>query len=258
MKRAITIFLAVAVAATVAAGCGSSNKPAPTATAPGAAQGGASTPAATPSSYDPKIDPAKFTDKVTNAYWPLKRGTKWVYDGQKDGAPEHVEVTVTNERKQILGVNCVVVSDIVTTNQTLAEKTVDWYAQDDKGNVWYFGEDTKEYRNGVVTSTQGTWEAGVDNAKPGISVQGHPQVGGFYRQEYRPGIAEDEAKILTLSGQQTVPAGTFTHVMETRDIDPLNPAKVENKWYARGTGPVHVLRIGSAHREEIRLVSKTG
>jgi hypothetical protein len=155
-------------------------------------------------------------------------------------------------------VDCVVVSDIVTSNHTLTEKTVDWYAQDDRGNIWYFGEDTKEYKNGVVTSTQGTWEAGVDNAKPGISVQGRPTVGRFYRQEYRPGIAEDEARVLSLNGRQTVSAGTFSSLAVTRDIDPLNPDKVETKWYAAGTGPVRVLRIGSAHKEDIKLVSKSG
>jgi hypothetical protein len=146
----------------------------------------------------------------------------------------------------------------VTTNSTLAEKTVDWYAQDDKGNIWYFGEDTKEYKNGVVTSTHGTWEAGVDNAKPGIVVKANPQIGGFYRQEYRPGQAEDEARVISLNAVEKTPAGTFNNVLVTKDIDPLNPDKIEHKFFAPGTGPVHVIRIGSAHKEEIRLVSRHG
>jgi hypothetical protein len=257
MKRTFSVVLAAAAVA-AGAGCGSSDKPPPKAPASGGLQGGANRPVAAGSNYNPKIDPAKFTTKITNRYWPLKPGRKWVYNGQKDGAPERVEVAVTRQKKKVLGVNCVVVSDIVTSNHTLTEKTVDWYAQDEKGDIWYFGEDTKEYKNGVVTSTQGTWEAGVDNAKPGIAVHGHPRVGGFYRQEYRPGIAEDEAKVLTTTAKQTVPAGTFRNVLETRDIDPLNPAKVENKWFAAGRGPVHVLRIGSAHKEEIKLVRMTG
>jgi hypothetical protein len=256
MNRTQTALLVVA-AATFVAGCGSSDKPAPTKPAAGANQGDAAA-GSRPATYNPKIVPAKFTRNITNRYWPLKPGRKWVYTGQKDGVPERVEVTVTNQRKKVLGVDCIVVSDIVTTNHTLAEKTVDWYAQDDKGNLWYFGEDTKEYVNGVVTSTQGTWEAGVDNAKPGMVIQGHPAVGGFYRQEYRPGLAEDKARVVTTNGKQTVPAGTFSGVLQTRDIDPLNPDKIENKWYAPGMGPVHVVRIGSAHREEIKLVSKTG
>jgi hypothetical protein len=253
VNRKPALILAAAAAAALAAGCGSSgsDKPAPKTTA----GNGAVTPATRPTAnYNPVIDPSKFTTRITNRYWPLKPGATWTYDGLKDGAPEHVEVRVTRQRKTVLGVDCVVVSDVVTTNSTLAEKTTDWYAQDQAGNIWYFGEDTKEYKNGVVTSTQGTWEAGVDNAKPGIAVHGNPKRGRFYRQEYRPGIAEDMARVVRTDATQKAPAGTFSGVLETLDIDPLNPDKIEHKWYAPGVGPVHVIRIGSAHHEEIRLV----
>jgi hypothetical protein len=207
--------------------------------------------------YHPKIVPARFTDRITNPYWHLKPGTTWTYDGTKDGAPEHVVVTVTKQTKTILGVRCIVVSDTVTVNSTLEEKTTDWYAQDDAGNVWYFGEDSKEYKNGVVTSTQGTWEAGVDGAQPGIVIKGVPRPGPTYRQEYRPGVAEDKARVLRVNATQRVPAGTFRHVVETLDTDPLNPDKLEHKFYAPGVGPVHVIRVGSAHHEETKLVHFT-
>jgi hypothetical protein len=246
-----TIAVLAAASLVAAAGCGSTTKtPAPvavkTATAP-------SRPA-----YDPKIDPSRFSAHITNAYLPWKPGTTWEYTGTKDGQPQRVVVTVTKERKTIMGVPCVVVRDLVTVNHTLNEKTVDWYAQDRAGNVWYFGEDTAEYVNGVVTSTAGTWEAGVDNAKPGIVMNARPQRGGFYRQEYRPGVAEDQARILSVSTRERVPAGAFTGVVLTRDIDPLNPDKKEIKSYARGVGPIHVIRTRSAHHEEIKLVSKRG
>jgi hypothetical protein len=257
MKRPVTALIAAASVAVVAAGCGaSSDKPAPKS---GSAQPvGSTSTSSGGASYNPKIDPSKFTSSITNKYWPLKPGRKWVFTGSKDGAPERVEVTVTKQHKKVVGVDCVVVSDVVTSNNTLTEKTTDWYAQDDKGNIWYFGEDTAEYKNGIVTSTHGTWEAGVDNAKPGIVVHGHPKVGGLYRQEYRPGQAEDMARIMSLTAVQKVPAGTFKNVIATRDIDPLNPDKIENKWYAPGAGPVHVVRIGSAHHEEIKLVAQSG
>ena len=250
-----TLLMSALVAVLLTAGCGSSDKPAPTkklastSRAPGASTG---------SEYNPRISPGDFTNKITNPYWPLKPGTKWTFTGTKDGAPQHVEVTVTNEHKRILGVDCVVVRDIVTVNSTLAEKTADWYAQDRKGSIWYFGEDTKEYKNGVVSSTFGTWEAGVDNAKAGIVIEANPKPGGYYRQEYRPGLAEDKAKVLTVNDTEKVPMGTFKSVIVTKDIDPLNPDKVEHKWYAKGIGPVHVHRIGSSHQEDIKLVSKQG
>jgi hypothetical protein len=249
MFRKHTVLLGAAALAV--AGCGSSSeKPAPST----AAKTNTGTATAVKVAYDPKIDPAKFSATVTNPYLPYKPGTTWVYDGTKDGAPEHVVVKMTNQTKTVLGVKCVVISDIVTTNSTLAEKTTDWYAQDAAGNVWYFGEDTKEYKNGVVTSTHGTWEAGVDNAKPGITLHANPKPGSFYRQEFRPGQAEDMAKVIAVNATQRVPAGVFHNVVETKDIDPLNPDKVEHKWYAKGVGMVHVIRIGSAHHEEVKLV----
>jgi hypothetical protein len=254
-KPVLALSAAAALAAPLSAcGGGSSDKPAPKAAAaptPG-------TTATAPPTYNPKIDPAQFTSKVTHPYLPWKPGARWIYTGTKDGQPERVEVVVENKTKTILGVPCVVVSDIVTVNSTLAEKTTDWYAQDKAGNVWYFGEDTAEYQNGTVTSTQGTWEAGVDNAKPGIVLYAHPKVGQFYRQEFRPGVAEDKARVLTVTGTQKVPAGTFNNIVETRDINPLDPSKVENKWFAKGIGPIRVLRIRSMHHEQTKLVKKTG
>jgi hypothetical protein len=241
-----------AVVLLAAAGCGSSSdKPAPVRQA---SSSGKPDTAAAVAKYDPKIDPATFTAKITNPYLPWQPGRRWVFTGTKDGAPQRVEVSVTKEGKRILGVDCVVVRDVVTVNHTLHEKTVDWYAQDAKGNVWYFGEDTKEYVNGVVSSTHGTWEAGVDNAKPGIVMPATPRPGAFYRQEYRPGQAEDQARIMKIDAVQSVPAGSYRQVVETLDKDPLNPDKIEHKWYARGAGPVHVIRIGSAHHEEIKLL----
>jgi hypothetical protein len=252
-RKSILSFTALA-ALLSACGGGSSDKPAPKS----AASPAPTTVTPSRASYNPKIDPAQFSSKITNPYTPWKPGARWVYTGTKDGQPERVEVRVTKATKTILGVRCVVVSDVVTVNSTLAEKTTDWYAQDKAGNVWYFGEDTAEYQNGVVTTTQGTWEAGVDNAKPGIVLHAHPTVGKPYRQEYRPGVAEDMARVLTVSGTVTVPAGTFKNVVQTRDINPLDPSKIENKWFAKGFGSIRVLRIRSAHHEQTKLVRKSG
>jgi hypothetical protein len=208
--------------------------------------------------YHPKIVAADFTTHVTNRYWPLRPGAAWVYDGTKDHVPEHVVVTVAKETKTVLGVKCLVIHDRVTINGSLEENTTDWYAQDRSGAVWYFGEDSKDYKNGVVVSTQGTWEAGVDGAQPGVVIQGNPKPGPTYRQEYRPGVAEDMAKVLTTTAVQSVPAGAFRHVVETYDTDPLNPDKVERKFWAPGVGAVHVVRVGGSHQEEIKLVHHSG
>jgi hypothetical protein len=250
-------LIALTAAAVVVAGCGGSSKKSTSATNAGATAGTTSTTPKGPA-YNPKIDPSQFTTNITQAYWPIKPGARWHYTGKKDGVPEDVVVSVLKGTKTVMGVKTVIVSDIVTQNHTLTEKTTDWYAQDKKGNLWYFGEDTKEYVNGVVSSTHGTWEAGVDNAKPGIVIQASPKVGVSYRQEYRPGQAEDMAQVLSFNGTVNTPAGVFNNVMTTKDTDPLNPDKIEHKQYAKGIGPVHVIRVGGTHREETKLVKKTG
>src|SRR5919107_1400101 len=142
--------------------------------------------------YSPHIDPAHFTTKVDNEYFPMKPGTTFLYEG----GTEHSEMSVTHQTKKVMGVKCVVVDHREWEGEMLVEKTYDWFAQDDKGNVWYFGEDTKEYENGEVVSTKGSWEGGVDGAKPGIMMQADPKVGQTYRQEYYPGEAMDMARVL--------------------------------------------------------------
>ena len=184
--------------------------------------------------YAPHIKPADFTTKLDNEYFPLKPGTTFVYEG---GA-ERGEMTVTHDTKKVMGVECVVVDDRGYEAGKLIEKTYDWFAQDNRGNVWYFGEDTKEYDNGEVTSTKGSWQAGVDGAKPGIIMPSDPKVGHSYHQEYYPGEAMDMARVLSSNASVTLPYGSFDHVLETREWTPLQPGFSEKKYYVRGVGPL--------------------
>jgi hypothetical protein len=206
----------------------------------------------TASPYAPTIDPARFTDRVTNRYFPLTPGTTYVYEGTKDGTPQHNEVTVTRDTKTIVGVRCVVVHDVVTEEGNLVEETFDWYAQDSDGNVWYFGEDSKEYEGGKVTSTKGSWQAGVDGAQPGIVMEASPKVGDTYHQ----GEAEDMSTVLNVNESTTVSAGSYHEVVVTEDFTPLEPDKVEHKYFAPGVGFVmgSMVKGGS---EEIQLVKIT-
>src|SRR6266511_1956283 len=110
--------------------------------------------------YQPVIDPGSFVSGVDNPYWPLAPGSKWRFEGDSDGTTEVVVVEVLAETKEILGITCVVVRDEVSSDGETVELTFDWYAQDVHGNVWYFGEDSKEYEGGVVVGTGGSWEAG--------------------------------------------------------------------------------------------------
>jgi hypothetical protein len=194
---------------------------------------------------------------IDNPFLPWIPGTKYVYRGIKDGETQRDEVVVTDRTKVILGVTCVVVSDIVTHRGRLLEKTEDYYAQDSEGNVWYFGEATAEYdERGHVTTREGSWESGVDGAQPGIIMPAHPQLNDAGRQEYYKGHAEDMFWIVSLTQPVEVPFGNFTDVIQTLEWSPLEPKVIDTKFYAPGVGVV--LQVAAAgDRERAELVSLT-
>ena len=204
--------------------------------------------------YAPVIDPAMFTSStsIDNPLLPLAPGTIYTYEG----AGETIVVTVTSQTKVILGVSCVVVRDTVTVAGEVIEDTYDWFAQDDAGNVWYFGEDTKEYEGGAVVSTEGSWEAGVDGAQPGIVMHGTPPALGIpYRQEYLACEAEDMAEVVDLDASVTVPYGAYTGCRQTREFTPLEADVNEHKYYCPGVGLVLEVDVATGDRVELTAVS---
>jgi hypothetical protein len=200
--------------------------------------GSDSKPSTGPDDEGPDIDPANFVQGITNPYLPLSPGTTFVYEGQSGDETERVVVEVTAQTKVILGVTCVVVRDRVWIDGELEEDTNDWYAQHENGDIWYFGEDSKEIQGGQVVSTEGSWEAGVDGAEPGILIQADPEVGESYQQEYYEGEAEDMAEVVSLDASVSVPAGSYDGCLQTKEWNPLEPGVSEHKYYAPGVGLV--------------------
>ncbi len=183
------------------------------------------------------LDPSSFSETIDNPYFPLIPGTTFTYRFVNDeGVEEKVITEVTSDTKVILGINCVVVHDQEFEDDELIEDTYDWYTQDEDGNVWYMGEDTKELEDGEVVSTAGSWEAGVDGAVPGIIMLADPEPGLKYRQEYYEGEAEDRGEVISLNNTITVPYGTFENCLKTRETTPLEPDVLEYKFYAPGVG----------------------
>jgi hypothetical protein len=227
---------------------------------PGSA--GTSSPAPLPQGGESvELDPADFTVDITNRYWPMKPGDRWV-SSETDGKGDvlRVEVTVQDTTYTVAdGIEARVVHDLVTRNGTTVEDTTDWYAQDADGNIWYVGEKTAEYENGKVATTEGSWEAGVDGAQPGIAVPAHPRPGMTYRQEYLAGEAEDQGAVLSTDEQVGVPTGIYSGALMTRDTTALEPDLVELKFYVPGIGPVLTLESsGGAGREELVATNRTG
>jgi hypothetical protein len=195
---------------------------------------------------------------IDNPYFPLVPGTKFLYHGMKADASTKDVMKVTRDTKEILGVQCVVVRDTAWEDGVLVEDTQDWYAQDRCGNVWYMGEDTKEYdENGNVVSTEGSWEAGIDGAKPGFLMESHPRVGDTYYQEYSKDVAEDQAKVISRSAHLTVPYGSFKHCVETKEWSRLTPDEITHKYYARGIGYIHGRNVAGEEEHEslVRVVT---
>jgi hypothetical protein len=207
----------------------------------------------------PQIDPANFVSEVTNPYFPLVPGTTFVYEGQSEGVLTREVMTVTNETKVILGVTTTVVHvqsfEFDGEMFVLVEDTFDWYAQDVEDNVWYFGEDTRELdENGNVISTEGSWEAGVDGAQPGIIMLADPKKGKPYQQENAPDVAEDRAKVIGFEDNVCVLYGCFDNVLVTKEWTPLERGVVENKYYAKGVGFILSIMVKGGE-ERLELVS---
>ncbi len=188
--------------------------------------------------YAPDIDPNNFVAVIDNPFFTMTPGATFQYEVEKDEGAETIEVYVTDETRVVMGVTCVVVRDTVKLDGELVEETYDWYAQDNEGNVWYLGEDSKEYESGEVVSTAGSWEGGVDGAMPGIIMMGDPQVGDTYRQEYYAGEAEDMAEVISLNETVTVSYGTFANCLKTKDYTPLEPDVIAYKYYSPTLGAV--------------------
>jgi len=203
--------------------------------------------------YDPKIIPTNFISEINNKFLTLNPGTTLFYESQTAEGLERNEVSVTDEKRTVMGVETIVVWDRVWLNDELIEDTKDWFAQDLEGNVWYFGEDSKDFEGGQLVSTKGSWEAGVDGAKPGVIMKASPQIGDSYRQEYFPVEAEDMGEVVSLDETVSVTYGTFSGCLKTKDWNPLEPSVIEFKYYCSQVGNM-VFEEKPDGGEEVELI----
>jgi hypothetical protein len=200
---------------------------------------GETTPAPVTTPYNPSIDPANFGGPIDNPWLPLKPGTTFRYRGVGDDGKtrELNTVKVTRRTKRIMGIKATVVLDQVFSEGKPEERTFDWYAQDNQGNVWYMGEDSSNFEHGRWVKDDGSWEAGVGNGKPGIIMLAHPRRGDSYRQEYSPGHAVDQAQVLGGGGAVRVPFRSFKRTLLTLEYSTIDQ-QYELKWHARGIGVI--------------------
>jgi len=259
-KRGLGVAAVVATA--LLAGCGSSGSgTAASSVDTTTASAGPSPSALAPinGKYAPSIDPANFVSRIDNPYFALLPGTGFHYAGvAEDGTTKQIDNEfVTRKSKRIMGVRATVIRDTVSQHGHPVERTFDWYAQDRWGNVWYMGEGTSELHHGHFTKASDSWVGGSGGAQPGIIMPGHPARGQHYRQEYYPGHAMDQARILGAGGPITVPNGSYRRTLMTDETAPtIDPGVHEHKLYVKGVGDVKEQTVTGNH-EEIHLVSVT-
>lgn len=200
--------------------------------------------------YQPDIDPEEFTTEVDNPYMPLVVGRTLTY---QEGN-ERVVIAHTDSTRKVMGVEVRVVRDREYDGERLIEDTEDWFAQDNDGNVWYFGEATAECRDGTITTRAGEWQAGVDGAQPGIVMLAAPRVGDYYRQEFYRGRAEDVARVRELGATVAHEGTTYQAVIVTEDFTALEPGQLEHKMYAPDVG---LIQEGPAGGVAVRLIDRT-
>lgn len=198
--------------------------------------------------------PANFSNStvIDNIYFPVSNANTLVYEGETEDGLEHIEEKLTNKKLSILGVQCVEVNFKAWLDGELVEEAWDWYAQDNFGTVWYFGEAVDNYEDGMLVDHEGSWKAGVDGAKPGIIMLAAPKNGLKYREEFYEGEAEDEAQVVGTGLTLDIPFGRFENCIKTRNWTRLEPGIIEYKYYAPGIGLIK--EENPRDKEEIFLV----
>ncbi len=204
--------------------------------------------------YSPALDPELFVAGVDHPLLPLQPGSTAIYEKHGEEGFERVEVEVLNETTEIQGVPCTATRVTETIDGSLSEVTIDWYAQDRDGNVWYFGESSVEFEGGVPISMDGSWRSGEDGAQAGIAMLAQPQVGESYRKEFKLGDAEDAATVMASGVWVQVPFGTFSNTLRVNDFSPLEPddGEDEDKYYSAGIGLV--LEVDNVTGDRLELV----
>ena len=242
-----------ALAALAAWGCDAS-----TPTGSGLEARGVESPAlAQHATFAPEFDPTHFASVDDHPYPPLIPGTAYHHRGiTPEGVEENDILVLYDNTKQILGVTVTVVHDLVSLDGVLKEETFDWYAQDNDGNVWYMGEDTKEF-DGDEISTEGSWEAGVGENRPGIIMMAEPKTGMSYRQEFAPDVALDMARVLRLHAPVVVPFDALDDCIQIMEWTPLELGVHEHKFYCRDVGRVLEVHPGGGTPFRNELVSIT-
>jgi hypothetical protein len=200
-------------------------------------RGGPVGPGGNPSGSRPRKRGKKYTAKVDHPLVPLTTVRHTVFTGFEGDTRTRVVSRVLKKTRRVAGVRVAIVDVREFEDGELVEHTRDYYAQDRKGRVWYFGETVDDIENGKVVGHEGQWFAGKNGAKPGLFMPAKPKVGKVFEQERAPGVAEDRSKVVAVGLDVATAAGQFDGCIKTRDFAPLDK-RTEFKFYCAGVGLV--------------------
>jgi len=190
---------------------------------------------------------ADFTSSISNGYWPLALGQAFRYIAETEDGCEYNKITVIRDTDSVMGYPVLTVRDQAWVHEpegdadcdpaqaVLEEDTLDYYAQDSAGNVWYFGEDTLSYDDEGQCSDEGSWLAG-DAAEPGLLMLAMPEAGMRYRQEFKEDEAEDWGAVKGTHAEVHIALGDYSNCLVIKEWTPLDPGSVEHKYYCPEPG----------------------
>lgn len=187
----------------------------------------------------PSVDPDDFVTGIDNPWLPLQVGARWEYDvaGERPGT----RTVTTHEGPDIEGVATTAVETVTTAEGGRATEVSDFYAQDEEGNVWWFGR-------------LGEWQAGEDGARAGLVMAATPRVGDGYREAYAAGVVERRAEVVDRGDSREVPQGEYGDLLTIDTASPLTGV-VERAYYAEGVGPVLLETVEGRPRTQLGLVA---
>jgi hypothetical protein len=187
----------------------------------------------------PSVDPDDFVTGVDNPWLPLPVGATWEY--AVTGAHPGRAVVTTAEGPDIEGVATTAVRSVTVPEDGSRSVTTDFYAQDDDGNVWWFGR-------------LGEWQAGADGAEAGLAMSAHPRQGDGYRQAYAPDLVDRRAEVLGVDFDRTLPAGEYDDLVAVRVTSPLAGVTTQ-AWYAEHVGLVALDTVSGGPETQLGLVA---
>lgn len=204
--------------------------------------------------YYPRVNAKDFGAALDNPYFTLKPKTTYLYERETAEGTERTAIWLTDEMRVFMGVTARGVIQRTYLDNLLKEEAKDWYAQDRSENVWRFGRNVEKIGLEQEPSRNGSWEAGANDAQPGLIMKGNPQAGNTYREGYREGLVEDMGEVIAVEQEVTVPLGTYTQCIKTRNWSAIDQQRNDYSLYCRDVGFLAQIHATGVETDQASLV----